>query len=61
MFIVYSVKMIIELRTVSGFKGAYRLQYHDYLPKAFTVCFVGSLTHTINFTLRFKLSGKARH
>ena len=41
------VKIIIDLRTVSGFKGAYRLQYHDYLSKAYVVCFVGSLTLTL--------------
>ena len=28
---------------VSGLKGAYRLQYHDYLSKAYVVCFVGLL------------------
>jgi len=37
---------------VSGFKGAYRLQFYYHLPKAYVVCFVGLLTHTINFTLR---------
>ena len=46
--------IIMDLRTVSAFMGAYRLQYHDYLNKAYVVCFVGSLTHTINFTLRSK-------
>ena len=42
----------MDLRMVSGFQGAYRLQYHDYLSKAYVVCFVDLLTHTINFTLR---------
>ena len=42
----------MDLRTVSAFMGAYRLQYHDYLSKAYVVCFVGLLTHTMNFTLR---------
>ena len=37
--------------------GAYRLQFYDYLSKAYVVCFVGLLT----LTLHFKLSGKARH
>ena len=37
---------------VSAFKGAYRLQFYDYLSKAYVVCFVGSLTHTMNFKLR---------
>ena len=34
---------------VSGFMGAHRLQYHDYLSKAYVVCFVGSLTLTLSF------------
>jgi len=49
---VHSVKIIIELRTVSAFMGAYRLQLINYLSKAYVVCFVGLLTLTINFTLR---------
>ena len=40
---MYSVKIIIDLRTVSAFMGAYRLQYHDYLSKAYVVCFVALL------------------
>ena len=43
------MKIIIDLRTVSAFKGAYRLQYHDYLSKAYVVCFVGLLTLTLLF------------
>ena len=39
----------MDLRTVSAFMGAYRLQYHDYLSKAYVVCFVGSLTLTLSF------------
>ena len=42
----------MDLRTVSAFMGAYRLQFYDYLSKAYVVCFVGSLTHTLNNTLR---------
>ena len=49
---MHSVKIIIDLRMVSVFMGAYRLQFYDYLSKAYVVCFVGLLTHTINFTLR---------
>ena len=51
------VKIIMDLRTVSGFKGAYRLQFYDYLSTAYVVCFGGCFA----LTLRFKLSGKARH
>ena len=47
LFIVYSVKMIIDRRTVSAFKGAYRLQLYYHLSKAYVVCFVGSLTLTL--------------
>ena len=41
------VKIIMDLRMVSVFQGAYRLQYHDYLSKAHVVCFVGLLTLTL--------------
>ena len=54
---MHRVKIIMDLRTVSGFKGAYRLQFYDYLSKAYVVCFGGCFA----LTLRFKLSGKARH
>jgi len=32
---VYSVKIIMDLRTVSAFMGAYRLQLYYHLPKAY--------------------------
>ena len=41
--------MIMDLSTVSAFMGAYRLQVYDYLSKAYVVCFVGSLNHTLSF------------
>ena len=37
------MKVIVNLRPVSVIKLAYRLQFHNYLPKAHKVCFVGLL------------------
>ena len=37
------MKIIVNLRPVSVIKLAYRLQFHNYLPKAYKVCFVGLL------------------
>ena len=37
------MKVIVNLTAVSIIKLAYRLQFHNYLPKANEVCFVGLL------------------
>ena len=37
------MKIIIDLRSVSVIKCTYHLQFHDYLSKAYIVCFIGLL------------------